>query len=214
MKEVVWVTTALLALGSFGVGHALGQLQRQRTSLSLEGITGSPAAIVTPQKGPSAVDASKGVPPGWTLGPPAVHLLAPRGDDAPPQRIVLRHEPGGLLNEHWRRFNGYALNGQQVEVRGHCASACTIVMITVSRDHLCFDRDGALLFHLVQHGRGHPHEGEPNMQASLDLYRRYPSDIRAWFDAMGGIESMPHGGLNFWRLGAEKLWAFGYRKCD
>jgi hypothetical protein len=198
MNKIALLVTVAAMAGSFGVGHALGQLQRQRASLSLEGITGNPSAIVTPK--PSAVDASRGVPPGWSLTVPPQY--------SQPQKVVLRYESGGLIDEHYRRFNGYAVYGQQVEVRGHCVSACTIVMITVSRDHLCFDRNGALLFHLAQHADS----GEVNMQGSLWLYRRYPADIRAWIDAMGGMESMPSG-QNFWRLPAEKLWAMGYRRC-
>lgn len=200
MREVVWVTTALLALGAFGIGNAIGQIQRHRPSLSLEGLTGSPSAIVTP-KGLSAVDASKGVPPGWTPGP------SPQG-----QKMVLRYEPGGSVGEHWRRFNSYAIYQQQVEVRGLCYSACTIVMIAVPSDHICFGRDAALLFHLVQHGPG-AQQGMPHMEASLDLYNRYPANIRAWIDSKGGMANMPHGGGNFWMLTTPELWAMGYRRC-
>jgi hypothetical protein len=44
------------------------------------------------------------------------------------------------------------------------------------------------------------------------MYERYPADIRAFLDKMGGLDNMPLG--NFWHLGAKELWQMGYNKCS
>src|SRR5262245_36197892 len=45
-----------------------------------------------------------------------------------PAKTVLHSERGGLLNEHWERFRVLAAGGGEVEIRGVCPSACTLVM--------------------------------------------------------------------------------------
>ena len=41
---------------------------------------------------------------------------------------VLHHEPGGELREHWTRFEMLAPRTFEVEIRGVCASACTLIL--------------------------------------------------------------------------------------
>ena len=53
-------------------------------------------------------------------------------------RYVLRDESGGEYWEHWNRFKAIADSGDLVEIRGACLSACTLVMVHVQKDHLCF----------------------------------------------------------------------------
>ena len=59
---------------------------------------------------------------------------------------MLQAEFGGQINQHWQRFQLLALNGDEVEVRGQCKSACTLVMI-VPKNQLCFGQAAYLAFH-------------------------------------------------------------------
>ena len=224
MREVVWVTTALLAIGAFGAGHTLGQWQRARWAIApasipkvdvaytpdfsivsptitplpgrsqLEELTGSPAAIVTPPKAP--IDPNK-IPPGWTVA-----AIKPG-----PAKVVLLYEPGGRILEHWERFTKMAARNDQVEVRGPCFSACTLVTAVMSRENICYGANSSLSFHLAQNP-----DGTPARDTSVALYHRYPADIRAWIDRKGGMEKMPFG-QDYWVLYARELWAMGYQHC-
>lgn len=66
-------------------------------------------------------------------------------------RYVLRDEPGGEYWEHWNRFKAIADSGDLVEIRGACLSACTLVMVHVQKDHLCFGEGASLQFHVSRH---------------------------------------------------------------
>jgi hypothetical protein len=47
--------------------------------------------------------------------------------------------------------------------------------------------------------------------ADAVLAGTYPAVIQKWIEGRGGAEKMPHEGV--WSLGAEELWAMGYRRC-
>jgi hypothetical protein len=42
-------------------------------------------------------------------------------------------------------------------------------------------------------------------------FDKYPSDIRGWIVAKGGIENMPVG--PYWTLTASELWKMGHLRC-
>ena len=73
-----------------------------------------------------------------------------------PTKTVLTREHGGSLREHWLRFQALAAGGGEVEIRGVCPSACTLVMSHVAKDKLCFSDRAQLLFHQVQYANGEP----------------------------------------------------------
>jgi len=128
---------------------------------------------------------------------------------------VIKDEPGGVLVAHWDRFYVHAKNRDDIEIRGGCFSACTVVTMVVSREHLCFARTAVLFFHLASNGPDAPDPGQPNYNTSQKMLDRYPDDIRRWLIAKGGVAKMPGPGGNlFWSLTAEELWKMGYRKCD
>jgi hypothetical protein len=63
---------------------------------------------------------------------------------------VLYDELGGDYWEHWRRFKALADSGDDVEIRGSCVSGCTVVMIHVPSDRLCFGEGASLQFHVAR----------------------------------------------------------------
>jgi hypothetical protein len=129
-----------------------------------------------------------------------------KSESSAPAKTVLHSERGGLLNEHWERFRVLAAGGGEVEIRGACPSACTLVMSQVAKDKLCFSDRAQLLFHQAHHPNG-----EPAYDSSVKMFNSYPAEIRAWIIGRGGVEKMPHP--DFWVLWASDLWKMGYRKC-
>jgi hypothetical protein len=124
-----------------------------------------------------------------------------------PTKTVLTREFGGSLNEHWERFRVLAAAGGEVEIRGVCPSACTLIMSHVAKDKLCFSDRTQLLFHQAQFPNG-----EPAYDSTRKVFDTYPAEIRAWIIGRGGIEKMPHP--DFWVLWASDLWKMDYRKCS
>src|SRR6266446_2180365 len=121
-------------------------------------------------------------------------------------KIVLYNEPGGIIQDHVRRWQALAASGDDVEIRGPCVSACTLIMAFVPSDRICFGEAASLKFHMA----GHVNQ-EPNIDTARWMLNQYPQDIRLWIRAKGGVEKMTFYAM--WKLAAEELWAMGYRKC-
>jgi hypothetical protein len=77
----------------------------------------------------------------------------------PPKAVVLQGETGGKLDEHWYRFKALAATGAEVEVRGKCQSACTMITGVIPKSRLCFAEGSHLAFHWARHKTW---DGEPD----------------------------------------------------
>src|SRR5262245_22267803 len=64
--------------------------------------------------------------------------IAPKGrfDGAAPPKTVLYEERGGRLLDHWERWKALAAQGGEVEIRGPCWSACTLILAHIPRERL------------------------------------------------------------------------------
>jgi len=123
-------------------------------------------------------------------------------------------EPGGVLHEHIRRWQALAASGDDVEIRGLCGSACTLIMAYVSRERICFGEAASLGFHLARKVTAEAKDpyGVGDIETSRWMLNQYPQDIRTWIKNKGGFEWMSVG--DSLTLDAVELWAMGYRKCE
>jgi hypothetical protein len=119
---------------------------------------------------------------------------------------TLYDEKGGGIYEHHARFQALANSGNQVEIRGRCQSACTLIVAHIPRDRLCFGERGFLAFHSAR-----TDAGVALPDATRDMFNTYPQEIRDWILARGGPEKMTS---QYWILSPSELWAMGYRRCD
>jgi hypothetical protein len=62
----------------------------------------------------------------------------------PPPKTVLLNETGGRVDYHWLRFTDLARGGEEVEVRGRCPSACTLVVAVIPEKRICFGQEARL----------------------------------------------------------------------
>jgi hypothetical protein len=123
-------------------------------------------------------------------------------------KTVLYNEPGGILQDHIKRWQALAASGDNVEIRGPCVSGCTMIMAFIPSDRICFGDAASLQFHMARNATNQ----EPNVDSARWMLNQYPQDIRLWIRAKGGVEKMTIYAM--WKLTAEELWAMGYRKCE
>jgi hypothetical protein len=123
-------------------------------------------------------------------------------------KTVLYNEPGGILQDHLKRWQALAASEDDVEIRGPCVSGCTMIMAFVPSDRICFGDAASLQFHMARNATNQ----EPNVDTARWMLNQYPQDIRLWITAKGGVEKMTIYAI--WKLAAEELWAMGYRKCE
>jgi hypothetical protein len=124
----------------------------------------------------------------------------------PTDKTFLGREQGGRIDQHIERWKALAASGEDVEIRGFCWSACTLVTAYIPKERLCFSKTAMLAFHLARFSNG-----EPSIEGSRWMFNAYPEDIRAWLRAKGGLEKMPLQG--FWLMFPSELWQMGYRDC-
>ena len=137
----------------------------------------------------------------------ALSLSLPFQTRVPPKKTVLRDEPGGRIDWHRMRFATYNASGDDIEIRGMCHSACTLVMSMIPANRICFSASGYLSFHKASNA-----DGTPSWDHTIGMVKSYPTGIQKWIEEQGGVEKMPHKGQ--WVLAAPDLWKMGYRKCD
>src|SRR5215831_12434092 len=90
----------------------------------------------------------------------------------PKYKTVLYLEPGGFLYEHMQRWRELEQTGGDVEIRGPCFSACTMIMAVIAKERLCFGDYASLQFHLAT-----DRAGRIAINASTWMLMQYPRDI-------------------------------------
>jgi hypothetical protein len=117
----------------------------------------------------------------------AVLLLAGIGASHAVVRIA--DDRGGRIGTYVDKYQGLRNSGEAVIIDGLCASACTIVLGAVPRDRICVTSHANLGFHAAW-DFGANGRAVTNPEATQMLYSMYPSAIRRWIAARGGLT--PH----------------------
>jgi hypothetical protein len=117
----------------------------------------------------------------------AVLLLA--GVGASHAVVRIGEDRGGRIGTYVDKYQDLRSSGQTVVIDGLCASACTIVLGAVPHDKICVTSHANLGFHAAW-DFGANGRAVTNLEATHMLYSMYPSPIRRWIAARGGLT--PH----------------------
>ena len=102
--------------------------------------------------------------------------------------IRIADDRGGKIGTYIDRYQGLRSSGETVIIDGLCASACTMVLGAVPRERICVTSQSVLGFHAAwdsdANGRAVTNPGATQM-----LYSLYPSSVRRWIAARGGLKS-------------------------
>ena len=117
----------------------------------------------------------------------ALLLLAGMGASHAVVRIA--DDRGGRIGTYVDRYQGLRSSGETVIIDGLCASACTIVLGAIPHDKICVTTHAMLGFHAAW-DFGANGRAITNPEATQRLYSMYPSPVRRWIAARGGLT--PH----------------------
>lgn len=139
-----------------------------------------------------------------TLG--AMSVLSGQSRIAQNDPMIVLRDNGGPLEDRIRYLSVLRQSGQRVEIRGQCASACTLYLGLL---RTCISRNAVMEFHGPQsqlYGIALP-------PAQFEYWSRvmadhYPPPLRRWFLAEGRHEIM---GVH--RIRGEQLINLGVREC-
>jgi hypothetical protein len=114
----------------------------------------------------------------------AVLLLAGVGASHAVVRIA--DDRGGRIGTYVDKYQGLRTSGEMVIIDGLCASACTIVLGAISPDKICVTSHAELGFHAAW-DFGANGRAVTNAEATQMLYSMYPSPVKKWISARGGL---------------------------
>ncbi len=109
----------------------------------------------------------------------AMPLAAPQTANATPAVKIIRSDGGGSLQAHIAQIAQLDANGTRIEIRGQCASACTMYL---GMQNTCVTPSAKLGFHGPQsqlYGIGLP--AEEYQYWTHVMADHYPKQIRAWY---------------------------------
>jgi hypothetical protein len=100
--------------------------------------------------------------------------------------VRIADDRGGQIGSYITKFQRLRSSGQSVIIDGLCTSACTIVLGAVPHDKICVTSHAALGFHAA-YDFGINGRTFTNREATMMLYSMYPTPVRRWIVARGGL---------------------------
>ena len=101
--------------------------------------------------------------------------------------VRITDDRGGQIGTYFNKYQSLRTSGETVIIDGLCASACTIVLGSVPHDKICVTSRASLGFHAAWDFAANGRE-VPNPDATQTLYSMYPSPVRRWIAARGGLK--------------------------
>jgi hypothetical protein len=100
--------------------------------------------------------------------------------------VRISNDSGGVIGAYLQKFESLRRSGQNVIIDGPCLSACTLVLGTIPRDHLCVTSRARLGFHTAWQFN---EAGRPvvSPEGTELLMSNYPARIRDWISQRGGL---------------------------
>ena len=100
--------------------------------------------------------------------------------------VRIGEDRGGRIGTYVDKYQDLRSSGESVIIDGLCASACTIVLGAVPHDKICVTSHANLGFHAAWDFGTNGH-AVTNPEATQMLYSMYPSAIKHWIAARGGL---------------------------
>jgi hypothetical protein len=101
--------------------------------------------------------------------------------------VLISDDQGGQIGAYLAKYQALRASGDRVEIDGTCASACTMLLGVIPRDRICVTPRAVLAFHSAWTPTS---EGKQISSAgNFYLWSNYPSDVRKWIIAHGGLHS-------------------------
>ncbi len=96
--------------------------------------------------------------------------------------VNIRSDRGGQIIRYALRAKKYHRSGSELRFSGRCDSACTL-FLSMPNSKLCVKKGASFGFHLP-YGSGK----SSNATAARYMLRKYPSWVRSWIKANGGLK--------------------------
>jgi len=120
----------------------------------------------------------------------------------PPQAVVIVHDGGGIVSKYAEMAQRYALEGRRIEIKGRCASACTLALTT---PNVCVHPEAEVAWHQAFTKITHV----PLPDVTRDMIAGLPGKLRNYLDGRIQVKYTPETVLHY-----NELRYLGIPSCD
>jgi hypothetical protein len=99
----------------------------------------------------------------------------------------ISNDSGGRIGIYLTKFSALRRTVQPVMIDGTCASACTLVVGMIPRNHICVTPRAVLAFHAAWDPT--LYGAQLNKPGTRYLWSHYPPGVRNWIARHGGLKS-------------------------
>jgi hypothetical protein len=100
--------------------------------------------------------------------------------------IRISDDDGGQIGAYLAKYRALRASGERVEIDGTCASACTMLLGLIPRDHICVTPRARLVFHSAWDAAG---DQAVAADGNRILWASYPESVRQWIKQRGGLRT-------------------------
>jgi hypothetical protein len=100
--------------------------------------------------------------------------------------VRIGNDGGGQIGPYLAKYRALKALGERVEIDGACASACTMLLGIIPRNHICVTPRASLVFHSAWDMQGDP---AVTADGNRILWSNYPENVRQWIKHHGGLHS-------------------------
>jgi hypothetical protein len=100
--------------------------------------------------------------------------------------VRIGDDGGGQIGPYLAKYRALRASGERVEIDGACASACTMLLGIIPRNHICVTPHASFVFHSAWDPQG---DQGVSADGNRILWSTYPEGIRQWIKRHGGLHS-------------------------
>src|SRR5438034_8085551 len=100
--------------------------------------------------------------------------------------VRIGDDSGGQIGPYLAKYRALRASSERVEIDGACASACTMLLGIVPRNHICVTPRASLVFHSAWDPQG---DQGVSADGNRILWSTYPEGVRQWIKRNGGLHS-------------------------
>lgn len=102
--------------------------------------------------------------------------------------VRIHDDLGGQIGDYLSKYQALSRSGEQVEIDGTCASACTMLLGMIPSSRICVTPQAVLEFHSAWDFARSGNQ-VVSREGNEILWSYYPSNVRRWITRHGGLHS-------------------------
>jgi hypothetical protein len=113
-------------------------------------------------------------------------MLASMGFMPAAAAVIIEEDGGGQIGAYVAKYRALRAAGDRIEIDGTCASACTMLLGLIPRNHICVTPRASFVFHSAWDAAG---DRAVAAAGNRILWASYPENVHQWIKRHGGLRA-------------------------